>query len=240
MTARYFLGLDWGSGGGRAVLMNVATGHARSARRAWRTEAVPGTNGLGWTLDAQAALAALGEATREVVLATGADAAEVAGIAVTALRFGQVLVGADGSVIEVAASRDAQAVGESLRLGADAPRIQEVTGHWPLPILTGPRLQRWGNVGALAPGVRTVALSDWVAFALCGELATDHTQASASGVFDVRERSWARDASTYSHRNLRNAPLHRFGGAAGVPRAVLISLCCRSLPPTAGASTATY
>ena len=194
MTRRFLMGLDAGGGGGRALLVNADTGECWSAFRAWKHPSAPGTGGLGYDLDYADLRSRLADAAREVVARAAARPDEVAGIATTSMRFGMVVVDADGRPVYGGPNRDARAAGEGLTLAAQhGAALHALSGHWPVPILPCARLLWLKNQGGdvWARAHRYLALSDWAALELCGEIGAEPTQAAGSGLFDLRAGTWS-------------------------------------------------
>jgi autoinducer 2 (AI-2) kinase len=194
MTRRLLMGLDAGGGGGRALLVDADSGKCWSAFRTWRHPSAPGTGGLGYDLDYADLRGRLRDAAREVVIRAAARPDEVAAIAATSMRFGMVVVDADGHPVYGGPNRDARAAGEGLTLAAQhGAALHALSGHWPAPILPCARLLWLKNRGgdAWARAHRYLALSDWATLELCGEIAAEPTQAAGSGLFDLRAGRWS-------------------------------------------------
>lgn len=193
MSARFVLGLDAGGGGGRALVLDVETGAIATAARAWTHPPAPGAGGLGFDLDLDAVWARLAEAAREALARAGAAPDAVAGVAATSMRFGLVVVDAAGRALYAGPNRDARAVAETFALAPHAAGLHAASGHWPAPVAAAPRLlwlkakggERWERAHVL------LALSDWLASRMCGELASEPSQAGESLVFDLAARGWS-------------------------------------------------
>lgn len=187
------MGLDAGGGGGRCLLLDADSGACSSAFRAWSHPIAPDTGGLGYDLDCDVVEAHLAEAVREALAAADARPDEVVGIAATSMRFAMVVVDAEGRPVYAGPNRDARAAGEGIMLGIEhGEALHALSGHWPVPIMPAPRLQWMAKQPDLAARAHTfLALSDWVAFRLCGETASDPTQAGGSALFDLRAGTWS-------------------------------------------------
>ncbi len=184
---RFLLGLDLGGGGARALLLDPERGASLSVLRAWASF------GSDSDLDLEAAFGRLAESVREA-LARAGDGAEVVGIAASAVRFGSVVLDRGGRTLLAATNRDSRAALDALALASEAgAELQARTGHWPLAVGTLGRLAALAKQGRLADAHTVLALNDWVAWRLTGELATDLSQAGVSGVFDVAAGRWAED-----------------------------------------------
>jgi phosphoglycerate dehydrogenase-like enzyme/sugar (pentulose or hexulose) kinase/ribulose-5-phosphate 4-epimerase/fuculose-1-phosphate aldolase len=193
MAQGFLLGLDWGGGGVRALLLDAERGTTTVRRHAIGAVAIPGSGGFGYTLDLDAGFAALGAAVREALAAAGASPDRVLGVAATSIRFAHVVLGAGGAPLDVASNRDARAAVDAIRLGAaHGAELAAASGHWPQPILAAARLAwlREREPRLAERGARYLSLGDWLAYRLSGEVATDRSQASHSGLFDVARNVW--------------------------------------------------
>lgn len=193
MARDILLGIDFGGGGIRCLALDVATRATVSDHRALapRPSAPPG---LGFELDLAAARRELALATRTCLERAGACARDVRGIACTSQRHTTLALDMAGGVLLALPNRDARAAGEGIRMAlAHGDALNAATGHWPLPIFTAPRLV-WLRANApdlFARTHRVASLSEWLAFELCGELASEPTQAGETLLLDLAARSWS-------------------------------------------------
>ena len=114
------------------------------------------------------------------------------GVTVSSLRQGFVLLDAAGKVL-------GPGILNSDRRGAGHTGVlrgaHELTGHWPAPELTLPKLlavqatepDRWAATG------RVLFLHDWLIWLMTGVQVTEVSYACAGAMADVAQRSWARD-----------------------------------------------
>ncbi len=196
MASRYLMGLDVGGGSGRCLLVDVDTGAMAFGVRSWSHPVAPGTGGWGLDLDTDTIWERIGEAARQALARAGVAADQVEGLAVTSMRHGTVLVGADDDVLWAVPNRDARAAAEALELASTHGGVLlSRTGHWPSPIAQAARL-RWliTHHPALLERTRVVlSVSDWLAWRLSGELASDASQAGETSLLDLQTRAWADD-----------------------------------------------
>jgi autoinducer 2 (AI-2) kinase len=193
MSRQLLMGLDVGGGSGRCLLFDADDGSHVSACRAWSHPPAPDTGGLGYDLDYAGIWQRLGEAAHETLTRAGARPQDVVGVATTAMRFGMVVVDADGRPVYGGPNRDARAVVEGLTLAAQhGAELAALGGHWPIPIAGAPRLQwlRAQGGSAWEQAHRVLSLSDWLALGLCGEMASERSQAGASLLFDLQADDW--------------------------------------------------
>ena len=195
MMGDLLLGLDAGGGSIRALVLDPERGPIGSASRAWTFRPVAGSGGMGVDLDLEHALAALADATREAIARSGASGEAVAGVAVSAMRFATVVLGAQGEALYAVPNRDGRATGACFELAARNGELHARTGHCPTPFGLLSRL-RWlarDAADLAARAAHALALSDWIAWRLGGAIATDPSQASTTGVFDLAKGEFARD-----------------------------------------------
>ncbi len=194
MKTQYLMAIDVGGGSGRCLLLDPDTGAIKTARRAWTHPVAPGTSGLGYDLDTGDILKKIGEASREVLAAAGADPQQIAGIAVTSMRNTIVVLDHQNKVLLATPNRDARALGEGLILGMErGPEVHALTGHWPTPLFLGTRLL-WMKTNApelLARASLAMSVTDWLTFILSGKPAAERSQAGESLLFDLKRSEWA-------------------------------------------------
>jgi len=190
----YWLGLDIGTGGSRALLVD-AGGRVRYSfvaphqdmqmpRPLWAEQSPD-----DWWLAAQNAI-------RGVLKQGGADGTAVRGVGLSGQMHGLVLLDASDQVIRPAliwcdqrSQRQVDFINESL--GAD-----RVLGFIANPVLTGFTLPKllWvrDNEPQHFQSIRHILLpKDYVRFQLTGDFATDVSDASGTALFDVVNRRWS-------------------------------------------------
>ncbi len=194
------LGLDAGGGSIRALLIDTEHGPLATARRRWSHPAALGTGGMGIDLDLDLTWRLLCEATREALLRAGIDSSTVIGVAASAMRFATVVLDAQGEALFAAPNRDGRATGAAFELSRDGAALHARTGHWPTPIALASRMQ-WlarERPEIASRAAHALAVSDWIAWRMTGVAATDLSQASTSGVFDIAACRLAEDLAAAS------------------------------------------
>lgn len=189
----YLLGIDAGTGSVRALLVDVETGRIFSSHRLWQHPRSP-EGGWAWDFEADENWALLAKAVAEVIQKAGISPTDVLGVAVTSMRHTLVLV-RNGQTLLAVPNLDARAAAESTALAAElGEKFYSRTGRWPLPIFLASRLQ-WlaRHYPDWLRGSVALTVSDWVAYRLCGEIATDLSHAGESLLFDLHRREWAAD-----------------------------------------------
>ena len=188
------LGIDVGTGGTRAVVVDEAGGVVASATAEHAPFASPRT---GWAeQDPRDWWRATAEAISAALAQSGAGREEVACVGLTGQMHGAVLLDGAGEVLRPALiwcdqRTDAQCRSITERVGA--ARLIELTLN---PALTNFTLTKvlWvrEHEPELWARVRTILLpKDYARFRLTGERATDVADASGTLLFDVAGRRWS-------------------------------------------------
>ncbi len=191
---RYLLGVDCGGGSIRCLVADLRSGCLTTATRSWRPS--PAVGFFAFDIDTDLCWRLVTEVVAEALTTADARAADVAGLAVTGMRFSAVLTDRAGDVLYAVPNHDARAAEQGVALAEEyGDTLAGRTGHWPGPIFLAARL-RW--LAAERPEVLERAawafsLSDWLAYRLTGEAATDPSQAAETLLYDVVAGAWARD-----------------------------------------------
>jgi xylulokinase len=188
------LGIDVGTGGTRAVVVDEAGAVVASSTAEHAAFASPQT---GWAeQDPRDWWHAAGVAVRAALEESGARAGEIACVGFSGQMHGSVLLDERGEVLRPALIWCDQRTEEQCRFITErvgASRLIELTSN---PALTGFTLPKllWvrDHEPELWARVRTVLLpKDYVRFRLTGERATDVADASGTLLFDVASRRWS-------------------------------------------------
>jgi autoinducer 2 (AI-2) kinase len=195
LLARFALGLDLGGGGVRALLLDLERHRTAAAARPFASERDPEAPG-GYRFDPREAWRVVCEAVAEARARAGAEPAQIGAVAAASMRHGSVLLDAAGSVLLAAPNRDARGFAPAAAwAAAHGETLQRRTGRWPQSIHPASRLR---GLATQAPDLYErvathLSISDWLAFELCGERATEATQAGETLVFDLAARNFADD-----------------------------------------------
>ncbi len=194
MSRGYLLAIDAGTGSGRAVLFNTRGEQVAVAQEEWQHQSEAGFPG-SMTFDADHNWQLLSNTIRQVIQRANIDAATILAVSATSMREGIVLYDASGKELWACANVDARATNEVRELSQHHPDLEQRAYH-----LSGqtfalgalPRLL-WvkRNRPEIYEKMRTVTMiSDWVLSRLCGELATDPSNGSTTGIFNNAKRTW--------------------------------------------------
>ena len=223
MNKPWLMGIDLGGSGARCVLVNrssgalVSTGQLAIRRRAghlrhrlrYRPRA-----GMGGCRQRPAAVRC-----EQAQIESSA----VAAIAVSAMRFSTVVLGADGKSLLAVDNRDARAAGEYFEVAEKmGQQLLQETGCWPLPLHASARLLWLKNQqpDKFSQAQTVFGMGEWLTWRLSGVRAIDATLASATGLFHLTAKAWcwqrhrrtrpaARDLSPADRRGLRRRRINR-------------------------------
>ena len=189
------INIDIGTGSGRTIAFDTSGKPVAVSQREWLPKQDPRFPGAQ-DFDTEEAWTLLSDCLKDVVRKLETSKYKIAAVTSTAMREGMVLYDKAGDVIWACSNVDGRATEEAaemVRKGL-AERIYETGGDW-LSIISPPRF--WW-IRSHMPEVyeridRVNMLSDWALYKLSGELITDPSIGSSSGIFDLRKRDWARD-----------------------------------------------
>jgi xylulokinase len=191
-----FLGIDTGTGGTRAVVIDEQGKTIASS--ACEHEPFASPEPLWAEQDPRDWWRACEVTVRAVLSMPGVSAGDIAAVGLTGQMHGSVLLDESGEVLRPALiwcdqRTDAQCQAITKKVGAT--RLIELTSN---PAITGFTLPKLRWVLEREPNiwerVRSILLpKDYVRFRLTGERATDVADASGTLLFDVPKRGWSRE-----------------------------------------------
>ena len=196
MSARYLVGFDLGGSGARCLVIDTESGQSTTSTRRWTHPRAPQHGHWALDLDVDLVWRVVGETCHEAMQQAGATPDNVAGIGITSIRHGTVLIDRDGAVLFATPTMDARAGILALQIGNDrGDEIYRRTGHWPNPILSAVRLMWLAQTdpGLLKDARATLSVSDWLGYRLTGNVAFTRSQAAETMALDLESREWAED-----------------------------------------------
>jgi autoinducer 2 (AI-2) kinase len=189
----YILTIDVGTGSGRAVVFDKKGREVSFGQREWLLEPVREYPGAA-NFNTEKAWLLIIDCIEEALDKADADSTDIAGVTATSMREGMVLYDSQRKEIWACPNADARARDEAetmIKAGL-AEEIYKTGGDW-LSIISPARF--WW-IKSHMPGIHKKTafmnmLSDWVLFKLSGEIVTDVTCGSSSGIFDLKKRTWS-------------------------------------------------
>jgi autoinducer 2 (AI-2) kinase len=192
---QYILTIDVGTGSGRAVVFDETGNQLGGGQCEWLPETLPRYPG-SQDFNTHRSWERVVRCIKGALQSAQVPAHRIAGVTATSMREGIVLYDERHRELWACSNADARAgreVEDMISAGL-GEYIYRIGGDW-LNIIAPPRL--WWlrrNLPDLYDRVSAMSmLSDWVLFRLSGELVTDTTCGSSSGMFDLRERTWSQD-----------------------------------------------
>jgi autoinducer 2 (AI-2) kinase len=192
---KYVLTIDAGTGSGRALLFDVAGHPLASAAREWLAPSLPEYPGSA-VFETDRAWQLLCECIHEVLQRAGVPPQGIAAVTATSMREGFVLYDREKRAIWACPNIDARASDQAAALMRN--HLDEViyqTAGDGLAITMPPRLH-WiaqHQPQVLEDARHVSMISDWVLFKFSGEIATDPSSGSSSGLFDLDTAQWSED-----------------------------------------------
>ena len=196
MSNQYLMALDAGGGAGRCFLISTDGEQSFSAYREWSYTQPSGTGPLGSSFNPDAFWEILAGAIQETLAKGGIKGEQVVGVSSTSQREGCVFCDADGKEVYAGPNRDYRAVLEGMQLATKhGEEIYQRTGHFPSPLFAPARLLWHKNN---APDIyekiaHMLMLNDWVLYRLCGEYASEPSNASETCLYDLKTGDWMYD-----------------------------------------------
>ena len=189
----YLLGIDVGTGGCKALLVDrqgnvighAASGYPLSAPKPLWAEQDPGH----WWRGAVTSIGA-------VLERAGVDRAAVTGVGLTGQMHGLVLLDSGGEVLRPAILWNDQrcaAECEAMHQRLGRQTVIEKTGKPALPSFTAPKILwvRTHEPEVFRAAAKMLLPKDFVRHRLTGALRSDVADASGTSLFDLRERRWS-------------------------------------------------
>lgn len=223
-----FLGLDIGTSGVKAVLVK-SSGELAGYSGVEYDFQIPHP---GWAeQDPQTWICSAGEAIRSLLSKTGVVSSQIAGIGLAGQMHSLVCLGEHGQVIRPAILwADQRARMETLQIQADLGKEQlaEWTGN-PLPVGFPPGTWLWlkKHEPTLFRQIRLLLQpKDYVRFRMTGNVGTDPSDASATGLYDPFGKKWSAGMLSYLQMDEASLPgIHPSAEIAGVLTAEACDWC---------------
>ena len=190
---KYILTIDVGTGSGKAILFDEIGKQVSVSQREWLPDILPEYPG-SQNFNTDEAWRLIIECIQEAMSGADVKKSEIAGVTATSMREGMVLYDRQKKVIWACPNADARAtkeVEDMIAAGLGEP-IYRTGGDW-LNIISPARF-RWikSHLPELYDRIAFMnMLSDWVLFKLSGNIVTEPTCGSSSGIFDLKRRTWS-------------------------------------------------
>ncbi len=201
MTGDYIAAIDAGTGSGRCVIFDSEGTQNSISSREWSHPSIPEFPG-SFIFDTQQNWKLICESTREAIQSAKIQPGDIRGISATSMREGMVLYDAKGKEIWACPNVDSRGTRETDQLikKGFAKKIYRRAGDW-LAITSPPRFL-W--IKRHQPDVyermaHMTMISDWIAYKLSANFATDPSVGSSSNLFELSKRTWSEDIIDWLH-----------------------------------------
>ncbi len=191
----YFMCIDAGTGSIRAVVIDASGNQISIAQEEWSHKQEIGVpNSMSFDFEKNWELTA--KVIRDAIAKGGIDAAQIGYVTASSMREGIVLYDKNGEALWGVANVDARASAEVKYLkehffGIEEEFYKESGQTFALGAL--PRIL-WvkNNRPEIYDKIAKVSMiSDWVNAKLCGVIATDPSNGGTTGIFSLKNRTWA-------------------------------------------------
>ncbi len=193
-TRRLFLGIDCGTQGTKAIILDAASGQVLGQGAAAHTM-ISGANGRR-EQDTHQWLEAFALATRQALLAADVDGQSILGIGVSGQQHGLVLLDDEGEVLRPAklwCDTETSAENDRLltHLGGEKGSLERL-GVVIAPGYTVSKLlwTKEQHPDVFARIARVLLPHDYLNYWLTGRACSEYGDASGTGYFNVRSRQW--------------------------------------------------
>jgi len=216
---QYFLGLDAGTGSIRAVIFDTLGNQIAIAQKEWNhisLENIAGSMGFdfirGWELVKQC--------IKEVIVNAEISAKEIVSVSASSMREGIIVYDKDKNEIWGVANVDSRAgfeVGTLKDTFPDMEREFYKSSGQTFALSAAPRLLWLKNnqPSLYEKATYFTMISDWILFKLCGELASEPSNAGTAGAFNLKNRDW--DKQQFTQCGLKDlfVPIQESGEVLG-------------------------
>ena len=229
--------IDAGSSSIRCHLVDSAGEITRSASRPWLYLEEPSAGQYSMGFDLEASWQSLCDAILECV---GEPGRRPKAVAITSQRQSLVFTDSEGRPVYAGPNTDIRAVFQGSALDAQHGQLlYDTTGHRPAFMMAAGKLAslRDTRPSAYASLSHVLTLADWVAYRLTGHLACEPTLAAASGLIDIRTRTWASEMFVELGLNCPEATLCEATESRGTVITDEVDLLAGSCVVVSGADT---
>ena len=194
MDGKYLLAIDAGTGSVRAVLFDFDGNQIGCVQEEWEHKEDPrwpGSMDFDWVHNWELASGCI----RGVIEKCGIDPSEIASISTTCMREGILLYDKDGNEIWACANVDARSNDEVAQLIAMDPELEKelyLKSGEAYALGALPRLL-WVKNKMPEVYEKTAFLgmfNDWLIYRLTGIMAIEPSNASTTGILDLKKRDW--------------------------------------------------
>lgn len=188
--------LDFGTGGGKCVIFDLAGKRLSRVRHPWTFLSVPSSHEEltpGFGFDPESTWQTLAQCTREAIREANLHPEQIAAVTTTSLRLGTVFLDQHKREVYCAPNLDGRGFAGALELLESVTRetLISTTGHWPPFLSSAARLIAYQQEAGAAKVAHVLSLNDWLGFRLTGEISAELSNAGESFLLDIAQRTWS-------------------------------------------------
>jgi autoinducer 2 (AI-2) kinase len=187
------MAFDAGTGAGRCSIFDTSGHLIVSAYREWEYDIPADTDSQGRSFSPEGFWNIFCSLCKDVLHRSGVNSADIVGLSTTSQREGMVFLDRNGIEIYAGPNIDNRGYTEYQAFSDYQHQLREITGLGLFTLLGPARLLWFKNT---QPDVYeridcVLMISDWLAYRLCGETASEPTIASSSQFLDIQKRNWS-------------------------------------------------
>jgi autoinducer 2 (AI-2) kinase len=190
----HVLAIDAGTSGVRCLVSDLNGKVISISRREWTYQSPAETGPMGREFNPDVFWDIICRSIGDALKAAKIGARDVVCVSATSQREGAVFLDKAGKELYAGPNIDLRAITEGISIDHQfGDEVFAITGHAPSLLFVPARL-RWfkANHPEVYRQIATVlTISDWIAFKLSGEKASDAGGASELGLFDIGRRHWS-------------------------------------------------
>ncbi len=196
MANSYFLVIDAGTGGGRALIFNeMGTLHAISYEE-WAYYTPPDAAPFGLEFNPDQFWDIICRVTKSAINQAKIQPSQIKGLSASSFREGSVWIDEVGKEIYAGPANDVRAIEQGMNMKASyGKKLYELTGHNPPFMFASARLQWFKEK---KPEIynqvhRILMMNEWILFKFSGETYGEPTNACETELFDIHGRVWSKE-----------------------------------------------
>jgi len=194
MSAKYVLAIDAGSGGGRALVIDLQGNLVSSASQDWSYDVPADAGPLGKEFDPEKFWGIICQLIAEAVKKAAIAASDIIAVSAASQRQGVVFLDKEGHELYAGPNTDIRAIVEGFSIdGQFGSEVYSITGHAPSLLFTPAKLEWFkSNRPHIYERIATVlSISDWIIYRLSGERVGEASCVSGIGLVDVCDLKWS-------------------------------------------------
>ncbi|WXG39944.1 MAG: FGGY family carbohydrate kinase [Candidatus Freyarchaeum deiterrae] len=194
MVGENLIAIDVGTGSVRCAIFDTAGNLISFASQTWEYQTSPETFGIGKEFVCWELWDLIASLVREAMKKGKINKERVLGVSSTSQREGIILLDKEGKELCGGPNLDIRGVLVDSKVREMVRTdFQKITGHWP-PSMFAPARIVWFRENQ--PQVynkiaHMLMINDWVLYKLSGVYSSEHSNASESFLFDIRNMTWS-------------------------------------------------